>query len=70
MLKLLSNRIYIYVYETKNDIIYIITTLIGLIGGLSRTLLMIVLFFVKFFRKFLLKRNSRRIRIMIITLSF
>jgi len=34
-----------YIYKTKNDIIYIITTLIGLIGVLSSTLQMIGLLF-------------------------
>src|SRR5690349_6147317 len=41
----------IYTHTTRNDIIYIVTTLIGLVGGLMSVLKLIVPPLVKFVRK-------------------
>jgi hypothetical protein len=54
-------------YEQKNDVIYIITTLFALIGGLTTILQLIVPRFVRLVRKLLLKRQQRRIRVSIVT---
>jgi beta-lactamase regulating signal transducer with metallopeptidase domain len=40
-----------YTHQTKNSIIYIVTTLVGLIGGLITVLKLIVPRLVKFIRK-------------------
>jgi hypothetical protein len=49
-----------YTYQTRNDLIYIITTLIGLVGGLITVLKLVVPRFVSFVRrKFVLPRPER-----------
>jgi len=40
-----------YTYETRNDVIYIVTALFGIAGGLTKVLKSILPRLVKFFRK-------------------
>ncbi|CAF1531886.1 unnamed protein product [Adineta ricciae] len=47
-----------YSYQTRNDFIYIITTLVGLIGGVITTLKFIVPRIVKLFRRYVLKHTK------------
>ncbi|CAF1287551.1 unnamed protein product [Adineta ricciae] len=47
-----------YIYETRNDLLYIITTLIGLIGGLSTGLRILVPFVVKLIRRKKRQQNT------------
>ena len=49
----------VYSYETRNDIIYIVTTVIGLIGGLITVLKLVIPRLVKFIRK---QRGAQRVR--------
>ncbi|CAF1607460.1 unnamed protein product, partial [Adineta ricciae] len=47
-----------YSYQARNDAIYIITTLVGLIGGLITILKIVVPRFVALFRRYVLKRSQ------------
>ena len=47
-----------YSYETRNDLVFIITTLIGLVGGLTTSLKIVIPRLVKLIRDFLLKRRQ------------
>jgi len=51
----------IYTYQTKNNAIYIITTLVGLIGGLTTALKLIVPRMVKFITFCIQKWTMRRV---------
>jgi hypothetical protein len=55
-----------HTYEEKNNIIYIVTVLFTLIGGLTSVLQVIVPRFVKLIRKILLKWQQRRIAVSIV----
>jgi hypothetical protein len=41
----------VYTFQTRNDVIYIVTTLFGIVGGLTTVLKFIVPRLVKIFRK-------------------
>ncbi len=48
----------IYSYTARNGILYIVTTLIGLLGGLITVLKLLVPQVVKFFMRYIIKRKS------------
>ena len=48
-----------YTYTAKNDVLYIVTALIGLLGGLMKILNIFVPRFVAFFIRYILKRENR-----------
>jgi hypothetical protein len=50
-----------YTHQTKNDAIYIVTTLVGLIGGLTTALKLLVPRMVKFITFFIRKWRMRRV---------
>ena len=54
-----------YTYIVKYDLVYIITTMIGLVGGLTTILQLIIPRAVKLSRRALLALKSRRIRIQV-----
>jgi hypothetical protein len=54
----------IYTHETKNNVIYIVTTLVGLIGGLTTGLKLIIPRLVKFIAFCIQKWRMRRTAVM------
>ena len=54
----IETRECVYTMVTRNDVIYIVTTVIGLIGGLATTLKMITRVLVKIVRRSRVPSNS------------